>query len=356
MRLSQDPALDIAQTFLTIPDLFNFWLTGSKANEYTDATTTQCHNPTLNSWAWDLLETFQIPTHIFQDITPSGTILGAIRSPVARQAACPPIPVVAVGSHDTASAVAAVPAERPDFIYISSGTWSLIGIEIDRPIITNQSLAYNLTNEGGLNGKIRFLKNIMGMWLVEECRREWSRAGYQYSYAELVALAGQATAFRSLISPSHAHFLAPGDMIARIHQFCRETSQPIPSSPGEIVRCLLESLALEYRSAAAELDEVSGLALPVIHIIGGGSRNHLLNQFTADAAGRVVYAGPVEATAIGSLLAQALALGLINSLAEGRALVRMSFEINAYFPGEREPWDQAYERYEMIKSNIKLPS
>jgi rhamnulokinase len=345
MRQENDPALQSARTFLTMPDLFNFWLTGRKVNEFTNATTTQCYNPREKRWAAELLAALNVPQHIFGQIVPPGTVLEKLRTSVAEDASCERIPVIAVGSHDTASAVAAVPAEGNDFIYISSGTWSLIGIESNEPIINASSLKYNLTNEGGVYNTIRFLKNIMGMWLLQECRRQWAKAGKNYTYDELTNLAAEAPARKSFIFVGDDRFLAPGDMVERIQSFCRETNQPVPQTHAEVVRCILESLALEYRWSTEKLRELSGKSLPVIHIIGGGSRNGLLNQFTADATGCQVIAGPIEATAIGTILLQAIALGHLSSLAEGRALVRRSFDVTSYEPQDSSVWDEAYSRY-----------
>lgn len=345
MRHAKDPALQISKTFLTMPDLFNFWLTGSKVNEFTDATTTQCYNPRERRWATELLDALDIPQHIFGQIVPPGTVLEVLRASVADDASCERIPVIAVGSHDTASAVAAVPAEGNDFIYISSGTWSLIGIESHKPIINADSLKYNLTNEGGVCNTIRFLKNIMGMWLLQECRRQWARAGKNYSYDELTNLAARAPALKSFVYVGDNRFLPPGDMVERIQSFCSETNQPVPQTHAEVVRCILESLALEYRWAAEKLRELSAKALPVIHIIGGGSRNRLLNQFTADATGCQVVAGPVEATAVGNILLQAIGLGYLSSLDEGRKLVWRSFDVTSFEARTSPAWDEAYSRY-----------
>lgn len=345
MRQENNPALQSARTLLTMPDLFNFWLTGFKANEFTVATTTQCYNPREKRWASELLSALGIPPDIFQQIVRPGVVLGELRASVAEDASCGRIPVIAVGSHDTASAVAAVPAESSDFIYISSGTWSLIGIESDVPIINENSLNYNLTNEGGVCDTIRFLKNIMGMWLLQESRRQWARSGKNYSYDELTQLAAEAPTYKSFIFVGDHRFLPPGDMVDRIQAFCRETGQSVPQTHAEVVRCILESLALEYRWGTEKLRELSGKALPVIHIIGGGSRNRLLNQLTADATGCEVVAGPVEATAIGNILLQAIALGHLSSLPDGRALVRRSFEVTSYEPQINPAWDEAYSRY-----------
>ena len=345
MRQQNDPALQIARTLLTIPDLFNFWLTGQKVNEYTISTTTQCYNAREKRWASELLTALDIRVDIFQPVIQPGTVVGQLRTTVAADVSAERIPVIAVGSHDTASAVAAVPAERSDFIYISSGTWSLIGIESAEPIINGDSLKYNLTNEGGVCNTIRFLKNIMGMWLLQESRRQWAKAGRNYSYDDLTNLAAERPARRSFIFVGDDRFLAPDNMVDRIQAFCRETGQPVPQTDAEVVRCVLESLALEYRWGTEKLRELSGKSLPVIHIIGGGSRNRLLNQLTADVTGCEVIAGPVEATAIGNILLQAIALGHLSSLEEGRALVRRSFDMTTYQPGNRSLWDEAYGRY-----------
>jgi rhamnulokinase len=339
------PALANARTFLNMPDLFNFWLTGRKASEFTIATTTQCYDPRAGDWARELLDRIGIPDDIFVEIVPPGPVLGTLRPSVAEETGCPSLPIVAPATHDTGSAVAAVPAHDGDYVYLSSGTWSLMGVEVGAPVINEGSLGYNFTNEGGVNGTFRLLKNIMGLWLIQECRREWARAGHAYTYDDLTRMADAAPAFGPLVVPDDPRFLAPGDMPSRIQTFCQETGQRVPESRGEIVRCALESLALEYRWVAERLDAMRGRHLPTVHVIGGGSRNALLNQFTADATGRSVVAGPVEATTIGNLLLQAQAGGYISSLAEGRALVRHSFELGHFEPLETAAWDAAYERY-----------
>jgi rhamnulokinase len=354
MAQAGSPAFKVADSFLNIPDLFNFWLSGRKASEFTIATTSQCYDPRRGEWARGLIERLGIPTGIFGEIVPSGTILDELRPSVATETGCPSLPIVAVAAHDTGSAVAAVPATSEDYIFLSSGTWSLMGVETKQPIINSRSLEYNFTNEGGVNGTFRFLKNIMGLWLVQECRRQWARAGESYSYADLTSMAAKAPAFTALISVNDDRFLAPGDIPGRIQTFCRETGQPVPQSKGEIVRCALESLALEYRSVAEGLDEMVGHSLPTLQIFGGGSQNDLLNQFAADATKRIVVAGPVEATAIGNVLVQALALNHISSLAEGRALVRKSFEVRTFEPQSADSWDEAYARYCALSVGQKL--
>lgn len=345
MRQENDPTLQIANTLLTMPDIFNFWLTGRKASEFTISTTTQCYNPRKKHWAFELLDALDIPQSIFQSIVQSGTVLDHLRPSLAEEASCKCVPVIAVGCHDTASAVAAVPTKENDFIYISSGTWSLIGIESHEPIINEQSMNYDLTNEGGVSDTICILKNIMGMWLLQECRRQWAKAGKNYSYEDLTNLATEASALKSLIFVGDNRFLAPVNMVECIQTFCFEMRQSVPQTDGEIVRCILESLAFEYRWGTEKLRELSGRSLPVIHIVGGGSRNALLNQFTADATGCEVIAGPVEATAIGNVLVQAISLGQLSSLKEGRSLVRSSFNITTYQPLECSIWDEVYSRY-----------
>jgi rhamnulokinase len=350
MLRSDDPALSIAKTFLAMPDLFNFFLTGVKANEFTISTTTQCYNPVERSWAFELLGVLGIPNHIFGEIVNPGTDLGALRASLAEELGLAGTSVIASAGHDTASAIAAVPASTADYIYLSSGTWSLMGVELDEPMIDAESLKANMTNEGGVADKIRFLKNITGLWLLQGCRRAWAQQGEQYNYAELTNMAADASAFGPLILPGDASFLAPKDMPAAIQSYCQKTGQAVPEGKGAIVRCALESLALEYRWVAEQIDQLTGRLHPVIHIIGGGTQNKLLNQFAASAAGRTVIAGPVEATAIGNILVQAVATGEISSLAEGRMVVKDSFNVETYGPLETAAWDEAYARYLKLKN------
>jgi rhamnulokinase len=345
MARAQSPLLDTAGRLLHMPDLFNYWLSGRQASEFSIVTTSQCYNPRAGDWAWDLLGKLGIPTRIFGEIVPAGTVLGSLRPTVAERTGSPSIPVVATAGHDTAAAVAAAPAIGRDYVYLSSGTWSLMGVELEEPVINSESLEYNITNEGGVGHTFRFLKNIMGLWLVQECRRAWARAGQSFSYDELTQLAAEAPAFGPLVSPAGDRFLAPGNMPDRIQAFCRETGQSVPETPGQIVRCALDSLALEYRWVAERMDEILGHRRPTIHIFGGGSQNGLLNQLAADAMGRTVIAGPVEATAIGNVLVQAIALGELESVAKGRALVRRSFDLGTYQPQDTAAWDEAFDRY-----------
>jgi rhamnulokinase len=353
MVVSRSPALDIAETFLTMPDLFNYWLTGRRVCEFSIATTTQCYDPRLpppdeggdrGGWAISLLERLGIPTHIFPEIVPPGTVLGQLLPSVAEEVGVSSLTVITPACHDTGCAVAAVPAEGADFAYISSGTWSLLGAELPEPVINERSLAFDFTNEGGVGGTFRFLKNIDGLWLVQECRRTWAHQGEEFSYDELTQMAAQADSLQSVVDPDYGEFLQPGDMPARIRAFCRQTDQPVPQSKGAVVRCALESLALKYRWVLERLEEILGRRLEPIHIVGGGTQNRLLNQFAADATVRRVVTGPIEATAVGNVITQAMALGHIGSLEEGRRIVRNSFDVVTYEPSGGAGWDEAYAR------------
>jgi rhamnulokinase len=352
MAERKSPVLECAKTMLFVPDLFNYFFTGEKVAEYSIATTSQMYDPRKRAWATPMLERLGVPTHFLPSIVPSGTRIGTVRADVAAECgAAAGVPVIAPGCHDTASAVAAVPVEASaggDWCYISSGTWSLMGVEIPQPIINDKSLRLNYTNEGGVAGDVRFLKNIMGLWLVQECRRQWVKDGREHSYAELTRLAGEAARFGAIIDPDHKPFLSPGEMPRKIAEFCAKSGQATPRAPGEFVRTCLESLALTYRKTIEGLEDVLGRRIAVIHIVGGGTQNELLNQMTADACNRPVVAGPVEATAIGNMLVTAIALGEIRNLEEGRRIVRDSFDVKRYEPRERAAWDDAYGRYRAL--------
>ena len=300
-------------------------------------------------WATPLLDQLGIPTHIFRDVIQPGTNLGPLLPSISEELGLKEgIEAIVPGCHDTASAVAAVPVARDDvdsFVYLSSGTWSLMGVEETKPIVNDQSLAYNFTNEGGVQNTIRLLKNIMGLCLVQESRRTWAQQGEALSYDDLTHLANEAASFATMVDPDDSAFLAPGDMPACIREFCKRTDQTPPENQGAIVRCALESLALKYRWVLEKLEEMTGRTLSVVHIVGGVSHNRLLNQFTANATGRRVVTGPIEATASGSILMQMLALGQINSLGEGRELVRRSFPVETYEPEDHEAWTEAYGRF-----------
>lgn len=339
------PALEAAEALLLMPDLFHYWFTGVKANEFTNVSTTQMYDPTQKGWAYGLLHSFGLPTRMLGTIVQPGTVLGPLRTAVAAETGVAPVPVIAPASHDTGAAVAAVPASGHSWAYLSSGTWSLMGVELPGPLINEQTAAINFTNEGGVGGTIRLLKNIMGLWLVQECRRAWEKAGTSYTYEALTRLAEAAPPFASLVNPDDAAFLLPASMPAALADFCRRTRQAVPVEPGAVVRCALESLALRYRWVLERLEELVGRPLEVIHVVGGGSQNAILNQFTADACARPVHAGPVEATAIGNVLTQALGLGLVGSLAEARAVVRRSFDVRVFEPRDTERWQEPYQRF-----------
>jgi rhamnulokinase len=345
MMVNRSPQLEVAETFLMIPDLFNFWLTGRKVCEFTDATTTQFYDPRQGGWSKEIFDRLSLPFHILPELVQPGTRLGTLLPSIAEETGLPEIPVIAPACHDTGSAVAAVPARGEDWAYISSGTWSLMGIEVPQPIITEQALDLNFTNEGGVNHTFRFLKNIMGLWLVQECRRTWARAGDEMSYDQLTQIAASAKPFTALVAPDDNAFLPAGDMPSRILEFCKRTGQTPPSDKGEIVRCALESLALKYRWVLEKLESVWGRAINVIYIVGGGTQNKLLCQFTADATGRPVIAGPIEATAIGNTMVQAIASGFIASIAEAREIIRQSFDVVTYEPQDSARWDEAYGRF-----------
>jgi sugar (pentulose or hexulose) kinase len=352
MKRAQSPVLSCAKTMLFMPDLFNYLFTGVAKSEFSIATTSQMYDPRRRAWAVDVLDALELPTHVLPEIVPSGTILGTLRDDVCKECGSQPIPVIAPAEHDTGSAVAAVPTSGgPDWCYISSGTWSLMGVELPEPLINDKSLKYNYTNEGGVGGTIRFLKNIMGLWLVQECRRHWQREGKEHSYAELTKLAAESTPLAALIDPDHAPFGQPGEMPVKIAEFCKKTGQAPPASVGATVRACLDSLALTYRKTLDGLEDILGRRIKTIHIVGGGTQNELLSQMTADACGRTVVAGPVEATAIGNILVQAMATGDVKSLADARAIVRESIDVKRYEPRDSARWEQAYRRYRDLKVN-----
>jgi rhamnulokinase len=353
MQLAGSSALDAAERMLMMPDLFHWLLTGQKSNELTNATTTQFFNPRTGDWARGLLEAFEIPDRILADVTPPGTTLGPLTSQVIAATGLNKVNVVLPGTHDTASAVAAVPAmgapaERPNWCYISSGTWSLMGAEVPRPVINDECLRLNFTNEGGVGGTTRLLKNIAGLWLVQECRRVWNAEGASHSWDDLNRLALAAKPLASLIDPDDPAFLAPADMPAAIRDSCRRTGQPVPESEGAVIRCALESLALRYRVVLGWLEQLVGGRIENIHVVGGGAHNKQLCQATADACQRSVLAGPVEATAIGNVLVQAIAAGDIGSIGEARQIVRNSFAMERYEPQNAAIWDEAFERYTQL--------
>lgn len=347
MKEQGDEALEAADTLLFMPDLIAYLLTGEKATEYTIASTSQMIDPSTRSWDKELLEKLGLPTGILTEIQPAGTVRGLLKEEIARETGLPQVPVIAVASHDTASAVAAVPAEKGSrFAYISSGTWSLLGAELKSPLCREEVMQANYTNEGGLCGTTRLLKNIMGLWIIQECKRAWDREGAQIGFGEIVKLAEAAPAFKAVIDVDDPCFMAPGGMPERIQDYCRRTNQPVPETRGEIARVVYEGLALKYRWAIERLEkDLLGHEIDVLHIVGGGSKNEMLNRFTAQAIGRKVVAGPSEGTVIGNLLVQAMALGAIDSLDTLREVVARSFENKTYLPeGDASAWDEPYAR------------
>ncbi len=350
MKRQGSPMLDSAKSLLMMPDLFHWLLSGEKSNEYTDATTTQFLDPQQNNWAFSLLERFGIPGHLLGPVTPPGTRLGPIQSNVASEIGSSGVQVVLPGTHDTASAVMAVPAKstpgkKPNWCYISSGTWSLMGVEVPGPVVTAKCRELNFTNEGGVGGTIRLLKNIAGLWLVQQCRAAWQRSGRQYDWGQLTQAAQASPALGAVVNPDDARFVAPDHMPEALQGYCRETGQPVPESDGAVVRCALESLALRYRMVVGYLEQLIDGPLETIHIVGGGTQNELLCQMTADACNRRVVTGPIEATAIGNVMMQAVSSGDVGSIAEAREVIRASFPMKEFVPTNPDPWDQAYERF-----------
>jgi rhamnulokinase len=336
--------LDAADTLLFIPDFLHWCLCGAKKSEFTIASTSQFVHPLRRNWSLPLLKELGLPTHFLPEIVSPGTELGIVRKSLAERANLAGVKVVAPPSHDTASAVTGVPTAntvKSNWAYISSGTWSLMGVEVEQAALSPRALELNMTNEGGLDGTYRLLKNIMGLWLVQQCKRSFDAAGRKYDYAQLAQMAAKAKPLRSLVNLNDPRFLNPPDMPKAIQNFCRETKQPVPKTDGELIRCCYESLALKYRETLGSLEELAGNKIEVIHIVGGGSQSKILNQFAADACQRPVVAGPVEATALGNLLTQVRASGELGSLAEMREVVRKSSVVENYEPNDAAIWNEA---------------
>ncbi|MBX3413576.1 MAG: rhamnulokinase [Pirellulales bacterium] len=351
MREGHSPLLDVAERMLMMPDLFHWLLSGEKTNEITNATTTQCFNPQTGRWATDLLQQCGLAPGLFGELVQAGADIGALRRDVAEATELANVRVVLPGTHDTASAVMAVPAQSDGggpWAYLSSGTWALLGVEIDRPIVNDRCRELNFTNEGGVGGTIRLLKNITGLWLVQECRRVWSQAGRDYSWEELTRLAAEAPSLASLVDPDDASFAAPTDMPVAIREYCLRTRQPVPESEGAVIRTAIESIALRSRQVLGWVEELSGQRIKTLHIVGGGTQNRPLCQATADACGVRVVAGPVEATAIGNVMMQAVAAGAVGSIAEARQIVARSFAVEEYAPRETDRWQEAFARFQQV--------
>lgn len=343
--------LQKADTLLFIPDLLAFFLTGFKACEFTIASTSQMLLAGRVSWAFDLLNELGIPVEILPEIIDTGTFSGTLQKSVREELGVKDIPVIAVASHDTGSAVISAPLENSDDAYISSGTWSLLGAEREKPIINETTLSLNYTNEGGINRTIRLLKNIMGLWVYQECCRAWKKEGISVSYDEMDALAEAAKPFQAFIDVDDESFYSPGNMPQKVIAYCEKTGQKAPSDMGSIVRLIMESLALKYRSAVEGLEAIIGKKVPTLHIVGGGCKNTMLSRYTANLLNRPVTAGPIEATAIGNVMAQLIALKEVKDLQQAKEVVKRSFPAEEYLPQDTERWDQAYTRYQCVIGN-----
>jgi len=345
MRLANSPVLAKTERLLFMADLFSYFLCGKAFGEYTLASTSQMMDMQTGKWSKPIFDELSLPMKIMPEITMPGAVGGELTDKVAKEAGCGKIPVIAIGSHDTASAVLGVPASGNKWAYLSSGTWSLMGVELPSAIINEKTFKYEFTNEGGVDDTIRLLKNIMGLWLVQECKRQWQREGQDLSYGELTKMAAAAKPFFGHIECDRSEFLAPGDMPARINKYLADTGQTPTQDKGQMVRLVLESLALKYRSVLNAIEDVTGNTIDVLHIVGGGIQNELLCQFTADAIGRKVVTGPIEATASGNILMQAKAAGQFKSIDGAREVIRNSFELKEYQPQDTDLWEKQYKKF-----------
>jgi rhamnulokinase len=341
------PGLKIADRLLFTPDCLNYLFTGKKKIEYTIASTSQLLKPGKAEWEPRLFEAAGIPVNLMEEIVQPGTEIGKVLPEIMEETGCNEIPCIAVASHDTASAVVSVPAKGQNWAYLSSGTWSLLGIESDVPLVSEKTLEMNFTNEGGVDGTTRFLKNIMGMWLIQECKRIWDEEK-ELDWQEIVDLSKQVEGFQCLINPDDPMFLNPGNMPKAIQEYCTKTGQFVPQTKGEIARCIYDSLVLKYKFTIKQIESVTGKKIEKLHIIGGGAHNKMLNQLTANALGVPVFAGPTEATAIGNIMLQAKAVGAVNSLAEIREIIFNSFDVTEYPPSPEPDWETAYQRFEAL--------
>ena len=337
--------IDHADTLLFVPDLLNYFLCGEKVAEFTVASVSQVYNRLLDKWDDQIIKNFDLSRRIFPQVVPSAHILASANSQVLEITGAKSFSICTVGHHDTASAVVAVPNPGAHIAYISSGTWSLMGTETDQMITTPDAFQFNFANEGGVGGRNRFLKNIMGLWLLQECQKEWDARGITRSFSELDLEAESCQPFRSIIDPDDPDFFMPGGMIDKIQQKCSQSDQPVPETPGQINRCIKESLALVYRRTLEKIEQVTGFSIPKVNIIGGGAKSSLLNQFAASAMHRPVYAGPFEAAAVGNLCAQWMSSGEIRDLTQARQIVCDSFEVKEFLPDESLAWDEAYQGY-----------
>lgn len=328
--------------FLLMPDLFNYMLTGEKYCESTNCSTTQMFDQKTRSWNWEVIDKFGYPKNIFPEVIEAGTVIGKMKPELAAELGVEPKEVIAIASHDTASAVAAVPSTDKDFIFISCGTWSLFGTVTDEPVISEKSNEYNITNEYGFGGKTRFLRNIIGLWLIQETKRQYTREGKNYSYADMEEMALKEQPFKFFIDPDDQMFVAPGDMPGRIREYCEKTGQGTPATDGEIVRCIYESIALKYKKSFSMIKDCTGKEYSSIHMVGGGTKDKLLCQMTANSTGAKVIAGPIEATALGNVAVQLYAKGEISDLTE---VIMNSAAIKEYTPVDEAAWEDAYNRF-----------
>ena len=348
LALQRPHILRNAETLLMTPDLLNYFLTGIKKTEYTIASTSSLLNAKTGNWDKSLFAPMDIPEKLFTEIVRPGNILGGLLPEITEDTGELKAQVINAASHDTASAIAAVPAAGENFVYISSGTWSLMGMESREPVITEKSRKYDFTNEGGVGGTIRVLRNVMGLWLIQESRRQWEREGERLSFDEMSDAALKSPPCASLVNVDLPEFLAPGNMPERIRGYCSRTNQPVPETKGALIRCIYDSLALTYKRTLGQINELQGVPAQKIHVVGGGTKETLLCQFTADACGVPVYAGPIEATAIGNVAVQLTALGEIKDPGEARRIIADSFETAEYTPENTNLWDDALVKYEKL--------
>ncbi|MEK4512246.1 rhamnulokinase [Paenibacillus sp. FSL K6-2524] len=348
MLKAGSPKLDIAETLLLTPDLLHYFLTGEKVCEFTMATTTQLYDAGQNVWNKPLMKELGLSPSLFLDPIEPGTVIGTLSEEVCRELKVPSIKAIAVASHDTESAAAAVPAHSTDFAYLVCGTWSLLGTELSEALLLPEVLEHNFSNEGGAFGTFQLLKNIMGLWILQECKRRWELNGVNLSFPEMVKLAEAAEPFRSLIDPDDLRFMNPADMVETIAEYCRESGQLVPETEGQFIRCILESLALRYREVLEKTEVLAGRSYAGLHMVGGGIQNELLCRFTAEAIGRPVWAGPIEASAIGNMLLQFVAGGHVQHKEEGIELVKRSFPLAVYHPETPELWSAAFQKYVQI--------
>ncbi|MBO5197403.1 MAG: rhamnulokinase [Lachnospiraceae bacterium] len=348
LAINRPEVLERAETLLLTPDLFNYFLTGEKKAEYSIASTTQLLDAKAGEWSNEVIDALGLPKKIFQEIVPCGTRIGTLSKEICEELGVEPVQVVAVAGHDTQCALVSVPAESDDFIFISCGTWSLFGTELEAPLIGPKSEAYNITNEGGYAKKASFLKNIIGLWLIQESRRQWIREGEELSFGELEKLAAAEEPFLAFIDPDAPEFVPAGNVPERIREYCRRTGQKVPETKGQIVRCINESLAMKYRVTLEQIADCTGKDYSAIHMVGGGTQSGLLCSFTASACGMPVVAGPVEATVLGNIALQLMADGAIADLKQAREIIAREPDIKKYEPQNKEAWDKAYQEFRRI--------